>query len=106
MQERIDPASPRLIVERQEGTTCVMLFGDWDLCEAPRLREVLDGVNASEHVVFDLAAVTYVDSSTLRVFVEFKARSKNLGGSTAVHYGGNDGARRLMTVSGVGMLLR
>lgn len=54
----------------------------------------------------DATSVSYVDSSTLRVFVEFKVRSKSVGGSTAVYYGGNDRARRLMGLSGVGTLLR
>ena len=104
--ESTGQAGPALLVESQEGATSVVLAGDWDLCEAPRLREALDCVNASEHVVFDLTGISYLDSSALRVFVEFKRRSKSLGGSTAVYYGGNDRARRLMNISGVGTLLR
>ena len=98
--------NPSLTVESREGATSVQLCGDWDLCEAPRLREALDAINAAQHVVFDLKEITYVDSSTLRVFVEFKQRSKTLGGSTAVFYGGNDRARRLMSLSGVGTMLQ
>jgi anti-anti-sigma factor len=97
---------PSMTVECANGTTSVLLAGEWDLCEAPRLREALDAVNASQHVVFDLAGITYVDSSTLRVFVEFKQRSKSLGGTTALYYGGNERARRLMSLSGIGTLLR
>lgn len=98
--------APSLTIERRNGATSVLLAGEWDLCQASRLREALDGVNAAGHVLFDLTGVTYVDSSTLRVFVEFKQRSKNLGGTTALYYGGNDRARKLMSLSGVGTLLR
>ena len=87
---------PSLTIERQDGTTSVLLAGEWDLCEAPQLREALDGINAAEHVIFDLTGVTYLDSSTLRVFAEFKHRSKSLGGSTSMHYGNNELARRLL----------
>jgi anti-anti-sigma factor len=103
--ESYDQAGPSLTIECQDGTTNVLLAGEWDLCEAPQLREALDGINASQHVLFDLAGVTYLDSSTLRVFAEFKQRSKSLGGSTAIHYGGNERARKLMILAGVATLL-
>ncbi len=93
-----------MTIERQDGTTSVLLAGEWDLCEAPQLREALDGINAAQHVLFDLAGVTHLDSSTLRVFAEFKQRSKSLGGSTAIYYGGNERARNLMSVAGVATL--
>lgn len=101
-----EAGTPSVVVELEDGATSVLLAGEWDLCEAPRLREALDNVNAAAHVVFDLTGVTYVDSSTLRVFVEFKKRSKLLGGSTAVYYGGNDRARTLLSLSGVGIFLK
>ena len=97
-------SDPRVSIEERGDGTSVLLAGEWDLSVAPQLRETLDGVNASKHVVFDLTGVSYVDSSTLRVFVEFKQRSKHLGGTTALFYGGNDRARKLMSLSGVGTL--
>ncbi len=103
--ESYGQTGPSLTIERQDGATSVLLAGEWDLCEAPQLREALDGINASFHVVFDLTGVTYLDSSTLRVFAEFKQRSKQLGGSTAIYYGDNERARKLMGISGVGSLL-
>jgi len=86
--------------------TYVRLVGDWDLSVAPRLRETLDSINARLHVIFDLSETTYLDSSTLRVLAEFKRRSVGLAGSTAVYYGTNDRARRLMSVSGAGAFLK
>jgi anti-anti-sigma factor len=103
--ESYGQAGPSLMIERQDGATSVLLAGEWDLCEAPQLREALDGINAAQHVLFDLTGVSYLDSSALRVFAEFKQRSKSQGGSTAVYYGGNEQARRLMSVSGVATLL-
>ena len=103
--ESCGQAGPSLTIERQDGTTSVLLSGEWDLCEAPQLREALDGVNASQHVVFDLTGISYLDSSTLRVFAEFKQRSKSLGGSTAIYYGGNERARKLMSIVGIAAAL-
>lgn len=103
--ESYGQTDPSLTIERRDGATSVLLAGEWDLCEAPQLREALDGIDATQHVLFDLAGLSYLDSSTLRVFAEFKQRSKNLGGSTAVYYGGNERARRLMGLSGVATLL-
>jgi len=103
--ESCGQAEPSLTIERQDGETSVLLAGEWDLCEAPQLREALDGINASHHVVFDFAGVTYLDSSTLRVFAEFKQRSKSLGGSTAIYYGGNERARKIMSLAGIATLL-
>ena len=103
--ESYGQSGPSLTIERQEGATSVLLAGEWDLCEAPQLREALDGINAAQHVLFDFTGITYLDSSTLRVFAEFKQRSKCLGGSTAIYYGGNDRARTLMGLSGVARIL-
>jgi anti-anti-sigma factor len=103
--ESYGQTGPSLTIERQDGETSVLLVGEWDLCEAPQLREALDGINAAQHVLFDFAGVTCLDSSTLRVFAEFKQRSKSLGGSTAVYYGANEQARKLMSLSGVATLL-
>ena len=48
---------------------------------------------------------TYLDSSAIRVVMEFKKRSDTQGGSTAVYSGDNDKARRLMSIGGVDTLL-
>lgn len=84
--------------------TRVSLRGDWDLSGAPRLREELDCVDAAHHVVFDLSHMTYLDSSAMRVLVEFKLRSNSQNGSTAIFYGDNERARRLLSIGGVGTL--
>ncbi len=93
-----------LLVSRSGDETRIGLRGDWDLSSAPRLREELDGVNAASPVIFDFSETTYLDSSTMRVLVEFKRRSSLQNGTTAVYYGDNEGARRIMSISGVGTL--
>ncbi len=100
-----DGATDIAVFERDDGTH-VTLVGDWDLSVAPRLRETLDAINAASHVIFDFSEMTYLDSSTMRVLVEFKKRSNSQLGTTAVFYGSNDRARRLMSISGVGALFR
>ncbi len=94
-----------LLVLPSDEEIRIGLRGGWDLSSAPRLREELDGVNAASHVVFDFSETTYLDSSTIRVLVEFKRRSSSQKGTTAIYYGDNERARRIFSISGVGTLL-
>lgn len=61
------------ITTQRTGTTVrIMVGGDLDLATAPDLRECLRGQLAdhAEIVVLDLADVSFIDSSGLRVLLE------------------------------------
>ena len=94
-----------LLVAPSDGCMRVRFLGDWDLSTAPQLREALDSIDASGHVVFDFSELRYLDSSAMRVLIEFKKRSNSQLGSTAVYYGDNEKARRFMSISGVDTVL-
>lgn len=98
---RLSGAVGEVRVAADAGETRVSLRGDFDLSGAPRLREELDCVDAAKHVVFDLSGTTYLDSSAMRVLVEFKLRSNSQHGSTAIFYGENERARRLLSIGGI-----
>jgi anti-sigma B factor antagonist len=63
-------------VERVDGATVVRLAGELDLYNAADVREALLAAcdETPERLVIDLAAVTFVDSTVLGVFVEGRSR--------------------------------
>ena len=87
-------------VERRNGSTVVRLAGELDLYNAPALRAALLDATHDEPgvVVLDLAAVRFMDSTTLGVLVE--ARSK-IGAEAFVLAAPGLETRRALEVSGL-----
>ncbi|MFG2110779.1 STAS domain-containing protein [Micromonospora chersina] len=55
----------------EEGSTRIVLFGELDLRAVEQLRQVLKkATEASGRVVADLAAVSFIDSTIINVFIE------------------------------------
>jgi len=68
-------------VKEQQGFSVVMLHGEVDLSKSPDARKViLNSLKKMQHVMVDLSAVEYIDSSGVASLVEgFQyARSNNL----------------------------
>ena len=68
-------------VEDKQGFSVVMLSGEVDLSKSPDARKViLNNLKKMKHVMVDLSAVDYIDSSGVASLVEgFQyARSNNL----------------------------
>ncbi len=67
-------------------TLAVVLDGEIDLHEAPRIRELLLPALAREvdRLVIDLSAVTYIDSSGLALLIEALQRVTSYGGDLAL----------------------
>jgi anti-sigma B factor antagonist len=87
-----------------DGDTPVLhVAGEIDLSTAPVLREaVRSAVGDHEgEVVFDLAEVTFMDSSGLSVFLEFASR----GTSFRIDHASQT-VRRVVETTGVGETLR
>lgn len=59
-------------LERVDRTAIIAVEGELDLSNGPSLREALDDVLAEEHsgVVLDLSAVTFIDSTALRLLLD------------------------------------
>ena len=68
-------AAPNRLVITDIGGSSLAVSGEIDAHSAPVLAEHLEGCLAAESdVVVDLAAVTFIDSSGLRVLIDAKQR--------------------------------
>lgn len=55
----------------EDGLTCIVLSGELDLRAVEPLRQVLKkAVEESGRVVADLAAISFIDSTIINVFIE------------------------------------
>ena len=68
-----------------DGTTVVALAGELDLHRAPALADALHA--APGHVVVDLQAVTFLDSTTLALLVQAHRRLRSVGDELIVVVG-------------------
>jgi len=73
---------PDLVVStsQQDAATVLAVSGEIDLATAPDLQQALAAASGAEHVVADLSAVTFMDSTGLRVLI-----SAHEAASTAGH---------------------
>ena len=55
----------------------VQVAGEVDIETVPQLQQALEDAAASASVVLDLTAVTFIDSSGVRVLVEFAQRNED-----------------------------
>ncbi len=74
-----------LTSEQRDGTLVVRLVGDLDIVTSRQLDETLaDARRTIEHVVLDLAAVDFMDTSSLAVIVSHWKGLVSDGGSLAL----------------------
>ena len=66
-------------VQRHDGTTVVVVSGEIDMATAPKLRAHL--VTAKGHVIVDLRAVSFLDSSGIAALVDARKRLTDAGGN-------------------------
>lgn len=85
----------------EDGSTCVVLSGELDLEAVEQLRHVLKkAVAASGRVAVDLAAVTFIDSTIINVFIETRNEATASGRSFVVA-SPRPPVRRVLEVTGV-----
>lgn len=65
-------------LERHDGTMVVSVAGEVDMATAPELREWL--AQTGGHVIVDLRAVSFLDSSGIGALVEASSRLVEAGG--------------------------
>lgn len=72
--------------ELREESARLTLTGELDLATAPRLGEAVDGVLArgAHTLVIDIAAITFVDSSGLRLLIALSIRAGEEGWTLAL----------------------
>jgi anti-sigma B factor antagonist len=92
-------------VER-DGSLVLLVRGELDIATAPRLDEALAQARATSaaSIVVDLQAVSFIDSSGLRILVKH-ARTDDEGGRVRLT-NGSPQARRLFELSGAAEYLR
>ena len=106
--ETSGPIGATIDVDRSrmaDGVVVVTLSGDVDVVSVPRLRAVLRDYVGVVDVVLDLSTVDFLDSSTLRVFVDAQRRSAAAGHSLELTHPSAP-VRHLFDVSGLRGVLR
>jgi anti-sigma B factor antagonist len=70
-------------IERDDGATTIVLAGDLDLSTISELHDALDAECSStpSRLVIDIAAVEFIDSAALHLFVTTSNQLANSGGS-------------------------
>jgi len=76
----MDPSlAPEFQLEHLGGGELLSVSGEVDLASSPELEALIGAVVPEKLLAIDLSACTYLDSSTLTVFVRaFKARGSRL----------------------------
>lgn len=95
--------NPLIIEAQQDGdATVLVLRGELDPHTAPRLRDQIDRAFAvgRSDLVLDLAGLTFIDSSGLRVIIGAH-KEANEGGGRLVLRSPSQTARRLLDITGL-----
>jgi anti-anti-sigma factor len=74
-------------IDRRDTTTVVALRGELDLATAPRLDRALDTL-AAEDIVLDLRALSYLDSTGVRLLLRRDAAVRRRGRHLTIIRGG------------------
>ncbi|MGZ8693315.1 MAG: STAS domain-containing protein [Gaiellaceae bacterium] len=93
------------ITNRAElGATVVAVAGELDLYRIPALTEALHSVPCTGRVVVDLREVTFLDSTTLALFVRAHRRLQEAG-RELILWVGKQTPMRAFTVTGIDRVL-
>jgi anti-anti-sigma factor len=94
------------VVERDERLV-VVVRGELDLASAPELEDVtLQPARDGRHVVFDLRALDFMDSSGIRVLITAHHAAVESGGRVTVAAGRGTGeVARVLAISGLDGIL-
>ena len=102
-QETPEPFT--LDVVDQDGVVVLRPRGELDLVTAPEVEAAIhDGLDAGRHVVLDLGALAFLDSSGIRALVEARAAAAERGEParfSVVRPSGESPVWRVLEVSGV-----
>jgi len=95
-----------LRVVREGRTASIAPSGELDIASAPELEEAINEATAEQGVklVLDLRALTFMDSSGLRMLAQTNARA-NTGGFELEIIRGPSQIERVLEISGLSTLL-
>jgi anti-sigma B factor antagonist len=99
-QEFFDLGDLTIISTREAGVHTVSLFGELDLASAGDVQVELERVEASdaESIVVDLAGLTFIDSTGVRLVYNAHVRLGHEGGRLAL-LRGSEGVQRLFQLT-------
>jgi anti-anti-sigma factor len=90
----------------QPHTALVVLRGEHDLSSVDELRRTIDQSFAlCDHLIVDLSAVEFIDSTTIRALLETRQRAIELDCTFSIALGDEAIVQRVLEVSGVLPLL-
>ena len=90
----------------QPHATLVVLGGEHDLSSADELRRTFDECLAlRDHLIVDLSAAEFIDSTTIRVLMEARAHAANLDRKFSVVLGTAAIVEQVLEITGVLPLL-
>ncbi len=89
-----------------DGTATVVIRGEVDVYTAPQLRDCLRGIGAEDarHVVLDLSAMTFIDSTGLGVIVGAVKRVREDGGDLSLR-APSKSTRRVLDITGLSQII-
>ncbi len=89
-------------IERASEVTRIAVAGDVDAYTAPSLRDAFDVVTAIgiAHVIVDLSAVTFLESTGVGVLAHAREQLR-AEGRTLIVVGGNARMRRMLALAGL-----
>ena len=103
------PAFPKTTIEvrsPQPGAALVQLAGEHDLYSGEELRQSLEqSLARCDHLIVDLSALEFVDSTIVHVLLQAKKDAVELGRKFNVVLGSVPVAERILEVTGVVPLL-
>ena len=83
-----------------ERGAVVRVRGELDVATSPELEAVLDREATGQHVVLDLSACAFLDSSAIRVVLAGAERARGAGGTFSI-VAADSGVRRVLEIAGI-----
>jgi anti-sigma B factor antagonist len=104
--EVVDGTEFRVTSRATGGEFVVSVFGEVDMATAPKLLEAVGAaLDSGDTVVLDLAGMTFIDSSGLKVLVTAYKRADHLRAARVVLRSPQPQARSVLEVTGLDTLL-
>jgi anti-anti-sigma factor len=83
--EAVVPEPFAVEVQHHDDVAVVRPRGELDLASAATLRYVLDGISSPRHLVLDLSALSFIDSTGLHLLVALNDRAQREGFQLTLH---------------------
>lgn len=93
------------VEETPEGAVVVHVSGELDLATTPALEDALTRLPDGSHVVIDLGACSFLDSSGVRLLAMAARRVEETNGRLDLVAAGDSGVARVLEITGIDTLV-